>query len=208
MQYQGQVIDKQSGEPLASATITIDGTPVGVSDASGNFNIVTQVQGSEMTFSYVGYDNINVPLTQVNDLYQIGMQQNASAETLPEVVITPQTAAQANAPAIAQKDYTPYLIAGAAGLVLLGSTKRKGRAAGVGKMSTGMMLAIAAGGGLLLYLLLRPRAVTPVVPMQTAYSPAYLQAVATQGNPVAQDITAGAGGVSAVSNLVSAISNL
>lgn len=208
MQYQGQVIDAATGEDLQRVTLTIDGTPVGVTDQNGMFNIVTQTEGSEMTFSYVGYNPLNVPLTQVNDLFQIGLTRQD--QTLPAVTITPQSAAAAaspSGPVIGQKDYTPYLIAGAAGLVLLGSTKRRG-VRGVGKISSGTMLAIAAGGGLLLYLLTRPKP-APIYPAyQPAYSPAYLQAVATQNNPVAQDISAGATGVQAASGLITAISNL
>jgi hypothetical protein len=207
--YQGQVVDASTGAPLQGVTISIDGTGVGVTDSDGRFSISTTTGGQSMSFSYVGYTPESYPVGIINDLNQIQLTLSVAASTLPAVTVTPtpaqiqagQSPAQAATAVMPPKrNYTPYILAGGAGLLLLASRKR----GQVGKMETGTVIALVGAAGLLVYFLTRPRTTAPVYSPSTVYNPAYLQSVAQAQNPVAGDIAAGG---QAASSILQAISN-
>ncbi len=194
----GQVIDSTSGLPLVGATIMLDNTPIGVTDNQGNFNINTLVEGQSLIVSYVGYTSAEYPIDQVNSLAQIALDPSGAASLLPAVTVTPtsqQLVTASAQPAV----WLPLAIAGGA-IALLSMKKKK-----VGAIDTKTIL-IGGGVALAAYLIFSKISTPAPAPVVPVYNPAYLQSAAVNaGNPVAQDITAGAG---AASSLITAISML
>src|SRR5580700_4015315 len=89
LQLQGTVVDSNTGVALPGATLTLDGTPVGVTDSNGKFNIQTELQGASLTISYVGYNNNEYPVDQVAEMEQIPMTLSSAATNLQAVTVTP-----------------------------------------------------------------------------------------------------------------------
>jgi hypothetical protein len=191
LQLSGTVVDSQTGAALAGATLTLDGTPIGVTDSNGHFDFTTASEGQSLTISYVGYNNNEYPVDMLSSLSQIPMTLSSAATNLAPVTVTPSSVAVTNKPAA----WLPLVLAGGV-LVLLGSGKKK---KSVGKVDTSTIL-LAGGAAVALYFITRPApvAVAPPVPV---YSAAYLQSNA--GNPVAQDISAGAQVLPFITNLIS-----
>ena len=68
IQISGVVLDKESGESLIGATITIKGTKNGtISDFDGNFTIEAPIN-STLVFSYVGYESQEVQISNNKDV--------------------------------------------------------------------------------------------------------------------------------------------
>jgi len=83
----GQLIDKNTGEPLIGATVTVQGTTVGtITDVDGNFTIAAP-SNSTLIFSYVGYDEMMMNVgSGASSLGSLGM--GISTNSLDEVVIS------------------------------------------------------------------------------------------------------------------------
>lgn len=80
----GTVVDATSDEPLMGVSVVPVGTTKGVlTDLDGNFSITINNSVKQLTFSYVGYQTVNVP---VKDNMSVAL--NPSSETLDAVVIT------------------------------------------------------------------------------------------------------------------------
>lgn len=206
MYIEGTVIDKNTGVPLPGATLTLDGSPIGVTDANGHFAIQTAQSGQSLTISYVGYISNEYPVDAINDMSQIPMTISSDASALPAVTVTPQSAAAASPVQVSNKPNIlfPLLLAGG-GLFLLAESGKKKRVAGIDTTT----ILLAGGAAVAVYLLTRPRTPSYVSPVTSpVYNPAYLQAIQNQGNPVAQDITAGGQAATGLSTLVNAFSNL
>src|SRR5271170_4582702 len=134
MEIAGTVVDAATGLPLVKATISADGTPVGVTDGNGQFDIMLSTAASMSEISYVGYNGISMTPAQINDANNLTL--NYAVKILPDVTVTAQALA-------AKANYTLLMI-GAAGigvLALLGKGKKK-----ISGISTTTIL--LAGGGL------------------------------------------------------------
>jgi len=82
-QTTGKVVEAGTNEPLPGATVVVKGTTIGaVSDFDGNFTIQAE-EGSEVVFSYLGYENLLATLKN-GATYSLEVDQN----TLSEVVVT------------------------------------------------------------------------------------------------------------------------
>ena len=82
-QTTGKVVEAGTNEPLPGATVVVKGTTIGaVSDFNGNFTIQAE-EGSEVVFSYLGYENLLATLKN-GATYSLEVDQN----TLSEVVVT------------------------------------------------------------------------------------------------------------------------
>ncbi|MDX5438599.1 MAG: carboxypeptidase-like regulatory domain-containing protein, partial [Pontibacter sp.] len=81
---QGKVTDASTGQPLIGAGVVVQGTSTGTqTDASGNYTINAPANGT-LTFSYLGYDNAQVP---VNNRNTINAQLQTSSTELSQVVV-------------------------------------------------------------------------------------------------------------------------
>lgn len=199
MTLTGTVVDKVTGEPLAGATLSLDGSAFTTTDNRGMYAIPSTLPGMAITFSYVGYDDVTYPVDQISSLSQIPMNVSAVASALAPVVVTPSSSQLA----VSAKPNTmfPLLLAGGGLLLLAGSQKRKRVSGGVNTTT----LLLAGGAAVAVYLLTRPKTPTYVSPYQTpVYNPAYLQSVANPPNQTAQDISAGG---TALTSILNAISN-
>lgn len=79
----GTVID-ETGEPLIGATVKVVGEPAGAStDIDGHYSLKTTTAARQLTFSYLGYDNLTVDIT--SDIMNVTMKTNS--EILDEVVV-------------------------------------------------------------------------------------------------------------------------
>jgi len=198
MEIAGTVVDAVTGSPLVKATITADGSPVGVTDATGQFDLQLSTSPSLMTFSYVGYEDITMTPGQANNANQISM--TPVPQTLPAVTVTPS---------IAKANFSPLVVAGVGLGVLLLLGKGKKKVAGVD--STTILLIAGAGvAAYLLYAKSQANANAAAVAAQaakmqtTVYNP-YGAASGGSTNNVATDINAGSGAVSALSNFVNTL---
>ena len=82
-QTTGKVVEAGTNEPLPGATVVVKGTTIGaVSDFDGNFTIQAE-EGSEVVFSYLGYENLLATLKN-GATYSLEVDRN----TLSEVVVT------------------------------------------------------------------------------------------------------------------------
>jgi carboxypeptidase-like protein len=181
MQVQAQIIDGNTGQPLAGATISIDGTAMAQSDANGNFSINTS--GTNAVISYVGYDPANLTVEALSGTGQLYLYPTAAA--LPEVTVVAQAI---------KKNPIPFAAALGVGILLLNKKKK------VSGIDTSTLLLV--GGGLLAaYFLMKPAAVAPV---QSApiYNPV---ASGASGNSTAAIISASG---STASALINAFSNI
>lgn len=80
----GTVVDATTDEPLMGVSVVPVGTTKGVlTDLDGNFSITINNSVKQLTFSYVGYQTVNVP---VKDKMSVAL--TPSSETLDAVVIT------------------------------------------------------------------------------------------------------------------------
>ncbi len=79
----GTVTDT-TGEPLLGVSVTVPGTPTGVStDLDGKFSINADAKG-KLKFSYVGYQTVEEP---INNRKVINVVMEENAEVLSEVVV-------------------------------------------------------------------------------------------------------------------------
>lgn len=80
----GTVIDATNDDPLVGVSVVPVGTTKGVlTDIDGNFSITINASVKQLTFSYVGYQTVNVP---VKDNMSVSL--TPSSETLEAVVVT------------------------------------------------------------------------------------------------------------------------
>ena len=78
----GTVIDKENDEPLIGVSVSEKGTTNGVmTDLDGGFSIKVK-QGSPLTFSYLGYNTVEIP-AQPNMIVNLG----ADTQLIDEVVV-------------------------------------------------------------------------------------------------------------------------
>lgn len=85
----GKVIDSADGYPLIGVSVMLEGTEYGtVTDLDGNYELRIPQQKSEVTFSYVGYDDVVKLYTMKNasSFSKIIMSMNATQ--LADVVVT------------------------------------------------------------------------------------------------------------------------
>lgn len=204
MNLTGTVVDKVTGDPLAGATLSLDGAAFTTTDNRGMYTIPAALPGMGITFSYVGYNDVSYPVDQLASLNQIPMTVSDAASALAPVVVTPSSSQAAQQLAVSAKPNTmfPLLLAGGGLFLLANSAKKRKRVSGIDTTT----ILIAGGAAVAVYLLTRPKTPTYAPPYQTpVYNPAYLQSVSNPPNQTAQDIAAGG---TAVSSILNAISNL
>lgn len=79
----GTVIN-ETGEPLIGATVKVVGKPTGaVTDIDGRYAVKIPATAKQLTFSYVGYDNLTLDIT--SDVMNVTLKPNS--EALDEVVV-------------------------------------------------------------------------------------------------------------------------
>jgi len=84
-QVRGTVKDKASGDPLPGVTVIVEGKTKGVfSDGNGAFSIAADASKDVLIFSFVGYNNVRLPLNGATSV-QVSME---SGVALDEVVVT------------------------------------------------------------------------------------------------------------------------
>lgn len=186
----GRVVDADTGQPLPGATILVDGQAVGVADNLGNFS--TSVDGLRVSASYVGYQQVDLPLDVVESSGTIAISKKDS--TLSPVTIVAKI----------KKNPLPFALAAGGLLLLLTSQKKGGKK--VGKIDTTTILLIA-GAGAAVYLLTRPKAQNvaqlPYYQQQQLLQqqqPAYVQ---QQPNSTSAIISAAGGAASSILNAIS-----
>lgn len=75
----GKVFD-QNGEPLPGATIVVQGTTIGtVTDIDGNFSITIPHNASQLKFSFIGFNDKILPIS--NAVMNVALQESAMALT-------------------------------------------------------------------------------------------------------------------------------
>ncbi|WP_255474242.1 DUF5686 and carboxypeptidase-like regulatory domain-containing protein [Pontibacter qinzhouensis] len=84
----GTVTDAQSGETLIGVSVFFPGTSTGTStDLDGNFVLRTNQQVDKVTFSYVGYKSVTMPVKPGQEQV-INLKLGSDARQLKEVVVT------------------------------------------------------------------------------------------------------------------------
>ncbi|MCA1744542.1 MAG: carboxypeptidase-like regulatory domain-containing protein, partial [Bacteroidales bacterium] len=82
---QGQVVEASTGAPLPGAAVTIKGTTTfALTDTDGHFEIPVKDQTGILEFSFIGFDNVTIPLADSTQ-FKIEMKENLLA--LDEVVV-------------------------------------------------------------------------------------------------------------------------
>jgi ferric enterobactin receptor len=83
---EGQVIDKQTGEPLAGATVKVKGTLIGTTtDADGSFKLSVPDDAGILVISFIGFKNSEVTIGS-QTTFNIILEADVSS--LQEVVVT------------------------------------------------------------------------------------------------------------------------
>lgn len=83
----GTVTDAKSGEPLIGVSIKVKGTSTGViTDVSGNFSIELQADASAIVFTFVGYAEKEIPVSEIKN--QLNVELEETAVDLEQVVIS------------------------------------------------------------------------------------------------------------------------
>ncbi|MBN1133138.1 MAG: TonB-dependent receptor [Bacteroidales bacterium] len=83
-QVTGTVTDAETNEPLIGVNVTVSGTTLGtITDVDGNYSINVS-SGQTLVFSYVGYVEESVPIT---DQAIVNITMSLSTEALEEVVV-------------------------------------------------------------------------------------------------------------------------
>lgn len=81
----GRVTDEKDGTPLSGVSVTVKGTQIGVvTDANGNYRIEVPANARTLVFSYVGFENVEVPIGSQN---AIAVQLKSATANLEEVVV-------------------------------------------------------------------------------------------------------------------------
>lgn len=81
----GRVTDASTGEPIAGANVTIEGTQIGViTDSNGNFILARPEKGVSISFSFIGYVNREVVYNNEN---VIDIKLSLDVQSLEEVVV-------------------------------------------------------------------------------------------------------------------------
>lgn len=63
----GTITDMITGEPLIGASVMIEGTTIGsIADFDGKYNITIPNNTSQLSFSYVGYEDKTIPITSAS----------------------------------------------------------------------------------------------------------------------------------------------
>ena len=84
----GKVLDQGSNTPLAGVTVSAKGgTEATTTDASGNFTLRVPTQTRALVFSYVGFGEIESPITAG----AMSINMSAGATQIEEVVVTGYT---------------------------------------------------------------------------------------------------------------------
>ena len=79
----GTVMD-ETGEPLIGASVKVVGEPIGAAtDLDGRYTVKVPAKAKQLTFSYVGYENLTVDIT--SDVIDVTLKPNN--EVLDEVVV-------------------------------------------------------------------------------------------------------------------------
>ncbi|PTX18900.1 TonB-linked SusC/RagA family outer membrane protein [Pontibacter mucosus] len=82
---QGTVMDDTDGIPLPGVSIAANGTPVGVTNMDGKFQVNVE-KGAVLSFTYIGYKQGSVTVNQASDNLTVRMQTDN--QQLSEVVVT------------------------------------------------------------------------------------------------------------------------
>lgn len=85
IKIQGQVVDKSTNQPLASASIHVNGKSVGSSDLKGAFSIEI-TKGSVVSFQLIGYESLTQRYQTSADKVVIRLGENI--EGIEEVIVT------------------------------------------------------------------------------------------------------------------------
>lgn len=86
----GNIIDRQTKEPLTGATVQIASTTLGaIADIDGNYALETKSGTYTLTIKYVGYKDITINNIKVDKTDQIlNFEMESDAQTLGEVSVT------------------------------------------------------------------------------------------------------------------------
>ena len=77
-------VSDETGEPLIGASVKVVGEPIGAAtDLDGRYTVKVPAKAKQLTFSYVGYENLTVDIT--SDVIDVTLKPNN--EVLDEVVV-------------------------------------------------------------------------------------------------------------------------
>lgn len=155
IEVSGQVADATIGDGIPSATIAVNGKPIGSTDSKGNFTVTLDSYNDTITASSVGYASLTLPAYQVQEsgIMQLGI----NAESLAAATVTP---------ASNKSSVTPWLVL--AGIVVIASSS-KSHSASVSGNGSKVLIPVALLG-LGAYFLLKP-STTPVTAPIAPYAP-------------------------------------
>jgi hypothetical protein len=86
----GKIVDSQTQEPLAYASVTIKNTPAGtIANSEGQFviHIPTTSNSNILHVSMLGYQSFEMPVSKINNKETLLISLNPAASYLPEVVV-------------------------------------------------------------------------------------------------------------------------
>jgi TonB-linked SusC/RagA family outer membrane protein len=82
----GQVVDVENKTPIAGVSVTVRNANAGTTtDANGNFRLVVPANATTLVFSFTGYANSEVPITEGQATYDVNLTR--SVRSLDEVVV-------------------------------------------------------------------------------------------------------------------------
>ncbi len=87
----GKVVDSKDGNPVAGATISVNGRSVGVTSATGEFSVKVPSGTRKLGFSSIGFNDIEVTIS--DGPVTVSMSQGES-KSISEVVVTGYTTLQ------------------------------------------------------------------------------------------------------------------
>ena len=156
MQVAIDVIDSLTAQALPGATISVNGTAVGMTDSNGVYILDNVNESDTIQVSFVGYQTASVNAGILESSAQV--QLSSSVQTLESVTVTPSKK---------ESSLLPLLIAG--GVAVAGTNKTK--SVGAIKKNTALIVGAGALGLGAVYLMTRPKTTTPIAQLPTSSAP-------------------------------------
>ena len=182
MQITLDVVDSMSGTELPGATVSLNGSSVGMTDQNGVYSFDDTNESDQITISYVGYAPYTINAGIIEGTAQIQLAR--STDTLPTVTVTPSP----------KTNYLPWLIAGGAAIVLWPGKKKS---VGASKKNKTALLVGAGALGLGAVYLMTKKPAAPVYSGTALSTQQMIAQKAASTNPF-----------SALTSLIPSLSNL
>lgn len=141
------VVDSMSGTELPGATISVNGSSVGMTDQNGVYTIENANESDQITVSYIGYSPYTINAGIIEGTAQVQLAK--SSDTLPTVTVTPSP--KSNSALL-------WILGGGLAVAMLSGNKKS---VGASKKNKNLLIGAGVLGVGAVYLMTRPSSAVP-----------------------------------------------